>query len=220
MDRESREKTAFSLGQGLWEFTVMVFGLSNGPAIFERLMETKFMGLSKSACLDVLGRLWQGNLKLHPPKCQIFQHQTLFLGHIVSDAVIATNPENVMTVAKWPLPWECISAKELLGLGKLLYYCIVLYCIVTLCTKLCRHGQSLAPGGDSETFPVGRRVQSGICGLEGGPGYLSSSSLPLTDGHFILDTDASDKGGAVLSQVTGRVEQVVAFYSQVLSQPK
>jgi hypothetical protein len=34
---EDREKTAFSIGNGLWQFTVMPFGLCNAPATFERL---------------------------------------------------------------------------------------------------------------------------------------------------------------------------------------
>src|SRR5436190_19038195 len=36
---EDREKTAFTIGSGLWQFNVMPFGLCNVPATFERLMD-------------------------------------------------------------------------------------------------------------------------------------------------------------------------------------
>jgi hypothetical protein len=37
---EDKLKTAFSYpGEGLWQFTVMIFGLCNAPATFERLIE-------------------------------------------------------------------------------------------------------------------------------------------------------------------------------------
>ncbi|GFW30211.1 hypothetical protein TNCV_3067631 [Trichonephila clavipes] len=43
---EDREKTAFTSGQGLWQFKVMPFGLCNAPATFERLMETVLKSLT------------------------------------------------------------------------------------------------------------------------------------------------------------------------------
>ena len=51
---EDKEKTAFSTGQGLWQFTVMPFGICNAPATFERLMESVLRSLTYEACLVYL----------------------------------------------------------------------------------------------------------------------------------------------------------------------
>jgi hypothetical protein len=69
-----REKTAFSTGQGLWQFTGMPFGLCNAPAAFERLMKTVLRGLTNESCLvyldDVIatGRTYKETL-LNLRKC-------------------------------------------------------------------------------------------------------------------------------------------------------
>ncbi len=45
-----REKTAFTTGSGLWQFTVIPFGLCNALATFEHLMETVLRGLIGGWC--------------------------------------------------------------------------------------------------------------------------------------------------------------------------
>jgi len=40
MVQGDKEKTAFSTGNGLWNFNVMPFGICNAPATFEGLIET------------------------------------------------------------------------------------------------------------------------------------------------------------------------------------
>ncbi|GFW04467.1 hypothetical protein TNCV_878361 [Trichonephila clavipes] len=116
---EDREKTAFTSGQGLWQFKVMPFGLCNAPATFERLMETVLKGLTFEACLiypddviiggrtfeehlqnirKVLSKLRDANLKLNPSKCKFFQNKVNYLGHIISAEGVRTDPEKVSAV--------------------------------------------------------------------------------------------------------------------------
>ena len=65
---EDREKTAFCTPNGLHEFKVMPFGLCNGPATFQRLMDLVLAGLQMSHCLVyvddviVMGRSFQEHL--------------------------------------------------------------------------------------------------------------------------------------------------------------
>ena len=54
MAPEDKRKTAFSFGQGLWHFNVMLFGLCNAPSCFERLMEHVLEGMQWKAALVYL----------------------------------------------------------------------------------------------------------------------------------------------------------------------
>ena len=100
MAEKDKEKTAFTTGEGLWQFIVMPFGLANAPATFERLMERILQGLPWTVCLvyldaktladefenlrTVIRRLRQAGLKLNPRKCHLFQKNVRYLGHVVS----------------------------------------------------------------------------------------------------------------------------------------
>ena len=54
MSQDSKEKTAFVTHEGLYEFTVMPFGLCNAPATFQRLMEVTLRGLARCKCVVYL----------------------------------------------------------------------------------------------------------------------------------------------------------------------
>ncbi|KAI3373186.1 hypothetical protein L3Q82_006504 [Scortum barcoo] len=51
---EARPKTAFSIGQGLWQVKVMPFGLCNAPDTFEHLMERVLADIPWDRCVVYL----------------------------------------------------------------------------------------------------------------------------------------------------------------------
>ena len=101
MHEADRPKTAFGTTEGLFQFRVMPFGLSNAPATFQRLMDLVLAKLQWSECLvylddvivlgrsfeehltnlqSVLKQLRQAGLRLKLSKCSFFQHQVKYLG--------------------------------------------------------------------------------------------------------------------------------------------
>ena len=51
VDPKDREKTAFVTPDGLWEFLRLPFGISGGPATFQRAIEIVLSGLTFETCL-------------------------------------------------------------------------------------------------------------------------------------------------------------------------
>ena len=125
MAPEDKEKMAFCTKYGLFQFKVMPFGLSNAPGTFERLMETVLRRMQWERAVlylddiivfsdiveehlkrleEILQRLRAANMMLKPSKCHFFKRQVEFLGHIVSQDGVSTDPHKVEAVKEWPIP--------------------------------------------------------------------------------------------------------------------
>ncbi|MGH0124627.1 UNVERIFIED_CONTAM: hypothetical protein FKN15_076715 [Acipenser sinensis] len=125
VDPKDRKKTAFTTPFGLYEFERMPFGLCNAPATFQRLMQRCLGGQVSESLLiylddvivysvdfmthlshleAVFEALWKYGLKLCPEKCQLFQRQVKFLGHLVSAERVAPDPQKVAAVHDWETP--------------------------------------------------------------------------------------------------------------------
>ena len=66
---------------------------------------------------QVLERLKQAGLKVHPNKCQFLQREVTFLGHIISPNGIVPDPAKTIKVEQWPVPSTRVEVQQFLGLS-------------------------------------------------------------------------------------------------------
>ena len=64
----------------------------------------------------VLDRLGEAGLKLKAKKCQLFQQDIPFLGHIMSARGIGANPCKCQQVRDWPVPRDLHEVRSFVGL--------------------------------------------------------------------------------------------------------
>ena len=115
----------------------MPFDLCNAAATFKRLMETVLSGLQWDICLiyidyilviaksfsqmlqnleTVFQRLSSAGLKLKAKMCHVFSEQVEFLGHIISQEGIATDPKKIEVVKEWKEPSNVSEVRSFVGL--------------------------------------------------------------------------------------------------------
>ena len=120
------------------EFNRLFFALSNSPANFQRLMEVvlkKLMGTECWVFLDdvfstsaqvhahrlknVLRRLDEANLQLHPGKCVISQPRVQYLGFVLSEDGIPAFPDKVKALRQYRTLKNVKDVRAFLGLASL-----------------------------------------------------------------------------------------------------
>ena len=134
---DHKERTAFSVAPlGFYEYNRMAMGLANAPATYQRLMENVLGDLHLTICMvflddiivfgnsfeehlarleQVLVRLGDNGLKLNPKKCSFCQERVKYVGHIVSEQGIETDPEKIEKVRDWPRPETPEDVRRFLG---------------------------------------------------------------------------------------------------------
>ena len=142
MAEKDIEKTAFRVGTGgLFEFVKMPFSVCNGPATFMRMMDRIFGDVNFQCVLiyldDILvpansfeqmlerldmvfSRLGNFHLKVKPEKCHFFKEQLHFLGHVVSEEGVSTDPEKTRAICEWAPVTSETELRSFLGLAS--YY--------------------------------------------------------------------------------------------------
>ena len=63
----------------------------------------------------VFQRLEKHNLKLKPSKCEFFMTEVKYLGHVVSEQGIRTDPDKTEALKTWPVPDNIKKLRSFLG---------------------------------------------------------------------------------------------------------
>jgi len=230
VNEEDIPKTAFITTDGLWEFVRMPFGLVNAPATFCRTMNTAFAGLRYSKVIVYLDdvvvfskdiekhfedlqivfkRLIDNNLKLKPTKCHFFQTRIKYVGFILDQSGLRSDPEKVAAIQNAPQPETVTEIRAFVGFCS--YY-----------RKLVRDFSKIAE-------PLTRLTKSNVRFSWDEEQDTASKLLKktlLSDQVLIhydltqptqLRTDASDVGlGAILLQKNQEIFRPVAYASRLL----
>lgn len=114
MEEADKEKTAFVCPLGFYQFNRMPQGVTNAPSTFQRLMEhcvgdlnlkevlvfiddliifSETLEEHEERLLRILTHLKEYGLKLSAEKSRFFQSSVRYLGHIVSQNGVETDPE-------------------------------------------------------------------------------------------------------------------------------
>ncbi len=125
MSEADQEKTAFICPVGFYQFQRMPQGICGAPSTFQRVMEKTVGDMNllevlvylddlivfgrtleehEERLLKVLDRLQSEGLKFSVDKCTFCQTSVSYVGHIVSQEGVSTDPSKIEAVNSWPRP--------------------------------------------------------------------------------------------------------------------
>lgn len=235
LSKESKAITAFTVpGKGLFQFKVMPFGLHSAPATFQRLLDqvigprmepVAFAYLDDLIVLgstleehmhnlrEVFRRLREAGLVINHEKCQFLQKQLRYLGHIVSDQGLHTDPDTVKAVQEFPRPQKIRSLRSFLGLAS--WYRRFVPDFATIAAPL----HHLLKKG--VRWRWGEQEEEAWEKLKEALIHSPVLTYPRFELPFALQADASGLGlGAALTQEINGEEKVIAYASRALRGPE
>ncbi|GJR37998.1 RNA-directed DNA polymerase [Tanacetum coccineum] len=222
-------KTAFKTKDGLYEWLVMPFGLSNAPSTFSHLMNKVLKPFISSFVIvyfddiliynksekehlrhlrEVLIALSQNKLYINLKKCNFLTDKLLFLGFVITSHGIRVDEDKVRAIREWPKPQGISDVRSFHGLATFYRRFIRNFSIIMApITQCMKKGK----------FEWGKEADESFAQIKEKLTSAPLLVLPNFDKLFTLECDASIVViGAVLSQEG----KPIAFFSEKLSEAR
>ncbi|SJL06532.1 uncharacterized protein ARMOST_09873 [Armillaria ostoyae] len=224
-------KAAFRTNRGLFEPTVMFFGLTNLPATFQWMMNdifkdlisegkvtiylddilifTKDLDKHRRIVRRVLQKLRENKLFLKAEKCEFEVLETEYLGVIISEGQVRMDPVKLAGIAEWPTPMKKKELQSFLGFTNFYRKFIKNYSkVVRALTQLTGNAEWTWGAAQNQAFQQLKKQMAEDVIL----------AIPNGTGRFRVEADASNGAiGAVLSQEQEGKWRPVAFMSKALT---
>lgn len=227
------EKAAFLTNRGLFEPTVMFFGLCNSPATFQSMMNGILRIEIQGGCVmvymddiliftetleeheeitnRVLKVLEDNELYLKPGKCEFEKEEVEYLGLIVGKGEVRMDPKKLKAISEWPEPKTVKEIQSFLG------FCNFYRNFINNFAMTARPLWDLTK--KTKEWKWDTQQQDAFCKLKHDLISQPVLSLPNFEDPFRVEADASDYAtGAVLSQKQNNIWKPIGFLSKALTQ--
>ena len=228
MDSDDQEKTSFVTGQGTYCYRVMPFGLKNAGATYQRLVNRMFqkqIGTSMEVYVDdmlvksttaelhiahlaeAFQILKKYNMKLNLAKCAFGVSVKKFLGFIVNNRGIETNPDKIKVVLDMPPP------SNIKKVQRLTRRIVVLSCFVSKANDRCQPFIQVLKKAFQWDAHCEEAFTTFKTYLSSPPILVSPSEGKLLTLYLVVSNFSIS---VVLIRDKDRVQQPVYFYSRAL----
>ncbi|XP_068207459.1 uncharacterized protein [Palaemon carinicauda] len=221
--------TAFTTPDGLYQYTVLPFGLKNAPAVFQRLMDQVISNMPGirvylddivvfsdtwldhlSMLKDLLSRLRQACLTINLTKSDFGHAKLQYLGYVIGSGEVSPVAAKIDAITKLSCPRSRREVRKFLGMVG--YY-----------RRFCKNFSEVVAPLTDLTSSKRKFVWTPVCeeAFRRAKDFLTSSPVlkaPDFGSPFAVEVDASDLGiGAVLLQKgPGDMQHPVAYMSKKL----